>query len=392
MSMETLLTCEDKKISEYVRVIENLDELKNMQEDSRKIYLYSAGFTANNFYINLQASGIKLKFEAVLVTRFEGNPYYFYGIPVKQYDTLSISENDCILLSMAERSRNEIIEYLKDCRAELAYISPKVFYQDVYNSIKPFADYFPEKITGLNLPAKGEDKFVWSCWWQGEDEAPELVKACWKSQRENLPDDVRHIIITKDNYQEFITIPDYILDKFKDGNNLLAHLADYIRVCLLYKYGGVWLDSTVLQLEKLPDDCWRLPLYTWQFDNTHFYTKTIWTTWFLAGKKGSVLYQFVMEAFLYYFSVYDKVKYYFTIDYFIAICTRQCEGVLEQFKQIPYNNEFVLNLNEHLRESYTPEHFRACCKGAILQKINRHIQGYPEDSMYSFIIHKYLQK
>lgn len=369
-----------------VIVIKSLDELKRFLSGERKFFLYSAGFAAWNFVQSLKACNIQLKIEGVLVTNSNGNPKKFEGIPVIQYNKTILKKDDYILLTVSERFKEEIVAYLENCPAILVYPSPAVFYYDVYESIRLFADAFPNGITRLNQPQVPTERIVWSCWWQGEEAAPEIVKACWRSQRTHLADDIKHIIITKDNYNKYITIPDYVLDKFEKGKNLLAHLADFIRVCLLYKYGGVWLDSTVLLLEQLPEECWKLPLYTWKFDNTHFFSNTIWTTWFLAGQQGNVLFQFVMEAFLYYFRNYEQVKYYLTIDYFISICTNLVDGVLEQFKQIPYNNEKANTLNMHLNEPYSEINFCKYCEGTFLQKLNRNGSGYGKDSVYAHII------
>lgn len=369
-----------------VITIHDLNDLKQYLSVKRNYYLYSAGFAAWNFMQSLASCQISLRIEGVLVSGSSGNPEQFLGVPVIQYGRGLLKEEDCILLTVSERFKTEIINHLESCPAKLVYPSPAIFYYDVYNSIKPFADCFPKGITGLNRPKAPAGKLIWSCWWQGEEEAPEIVKACWRSQRRDLGNGRKHIIITKDNYKDYIEIPDYVMDKFQNGSNKLAHLADFIRVCLLYKYGGVWLDSTVLLLKQLPDKCWELPVYTWRFDNTHFFSDTIWTTWFLAGRQGNPLCQFVMEAFLYYFRNHEHVKYYLTIDYFISICTHLVDGVLEQFKQIPYNNEKASVLGGHLQERYTEENFDRYCNGTILQKLSRHEMNYDKDSIYAHIV------
>ena len=373
-----------------MKEIKNLEDLRTLVSTERVFHLYSAGFAAGNFLGNIHTCGIQIDIRDILVTKSEGNPDKFCEYPVVEYKESALNEKDCILLTVSDRFKDEIVNHLAGTKAEVVYPSPVIFYNDVFDSIAPFIVSFPKNISGINSPIDYSVKRVWTCWWQGEKAAPDIVKACWQSQWENIPEDAEHIIITKDNYAEYITIPDYIMDRFQNGENMIAHLADFIRACLLYRYGGVWLDSTVLLLDVLPDECWSLPLYTWRFDNTHFASKTIWTTWFLGAQKGSLLWQFVMEAFLYYFTAYDKVKYYLTIDYFIAICSNLFEEVLEQFRQIPYNNEKAVRLAEHLHEPFSEESFREYCKDTFLQKLSWHGEGYKEGSMYSNILHKYI--
>ncbi len=373
-----------------MRSIEHLEELKKLLSTYKNFHLYGTGFPAASFMQGLQACGIQVDIQNVLVTDMEGNEDSFWGIPVMQCNKLVLHENDCILLTVRERLIKEIFEYLSGCSAEIVYPSPAIFYHDVYDSIKPFIDRFPNSLTGVNAPVDHTGRMVWTCWWQGEEMAPDIVKACWESQRRNLPDGVQHMIITKDNYEKYLTIPDYCLDRFRDGKNMVAHLSDVLRASLLYKYGGLWLDSTVLLTEVLPDECWELPLYTWRFDNTHFNSQAIWAIWFFAAQKGSILWKFVMEAFYYYFSIYEKVKYYFTMDYFVAICCNLFGEVLKQFEKIPYNNNTAVELNRHLDETYLENKFHDYCKGTFLQKLNWHRDDYAEDSVYTHIVKKYL--
>lgn len=379
-----------------MRVIETLRELREFLSEDRTFHLYSAGFAAGNFMQSLKTCDIPITVESVLVTNMKGNPEKFWNIPVVPYDESTLDERDCILLTVSERFKDEILTHLKNCSAEIVFPSPLIFYNDVYGSIRPFAETFMKEerknVSRWNKPVENSCRRVWTCWWQGEESAPDIVKACLQSQRENSPEGTEHIVITKDNYSEYITIPDYVLDKFQKGDNKLAHLADFIRACLLYKYGGVWLDATVLVVDSIPDECWTFPLYTWKFNNTHFASNAIWTIWFLAAEKGNILWRFVMEAFLYYFSVYDIIKYYFTMDYFIAICTNLSDEVLAQFERIPYNNESADSLGKHLYESYTEEGFRDYCKGTFFQKLNHHGKGYGDDSIYAYILHRYLYK
>jgi len=367
--------------------INNLADLKNVFSSTKRFHLYGAGNQASNFLSDLDSCGIAADIKDILVTSIAGNPPYLRDIPVIQCDKSVLDKDDWIFLTVNDTLKTKIISYLDGCGATLVDAFPAI-YHDVYNSIKPFIENFPNQLSHLNgSPIRHLGKVVWTCWWQGLDRAPQIVKSCWNSQRKNLPADTRHIIITKDNYSDYITIPDYILTKFENGKNGLSYLADFIRSSLLYRYGGVWLDSTVLLLDTLPEECWTLPLYTCQFDASHFFTKTIWMGWFLAAQQGSILYQFVMEAFLYYFSKFEKIKYYLTIDYFISICINEVPGVLEQFQQIPYNNATAFRLSSHLYEPYSKELFHEYCKDTFLQKLSWRLNdSYSEESILHHII------
>ena len=54
--------------------------------------------------------------------------------------------------------------------------------------------------------------------------------------------------INNDNINEYIKeLPDYFYDL------LPAHQADYVRVCVICDYGGIWLDSDTIVMDSLDD-------------------------------------------------------------------------------------------------------------------------------------------
>ena len=83
---------------------------------------------------------------------------------------------------------------------------------------------------------------IFTLWLQGEDKAPTLVKACYRSVRRNCKQEL--VVLDEKTVFDYITLPDYIMKKRKAGKISHAHFADICRVELLYQHGGYWLDST----------------------------------------------------------------------------------------------------------------------------------------------------
>lgn len=85
---------------------------------------------------------------------------------------------------------------------------------------------------------------VWVCWFQGMENAPRMVQKCYQSLQENLTD--REIIlITFDNLKDYVQFPVFIQEKIERGIINKAHLSDLLRLELLLRYGGTWIDATV---------------------------------------------------------------------------------------------------------------------------------------------------
>lgn len=57
---------------------------------------------------------------------------------------------------------------------------------------------------------------IWTVWWQGEDNLPEVVRLCHASVRRYCGDHPFKIL-TQANYQEYVTLPGCVMEKFQAG-------------------------------------------------------------------------------------------------------------------------------------------------------------------------------
>ena len=120
---------------------------------------------------------------------------------------------------------------------------------------------------------------IFTLWLQGEDKAPPLVQACFRSVRKNCKQEL--VVLDEKTVFDYITLPDYIMKKRKEGKIAHAHFADICRVELLYQHGGYWLDSTGLATSEIPQ---------WIEDEDFFV--------YLAGKNVGSPYSFMQNCFI----------------------------------------------------------------------------------------------
>jgi hypothetical protein len=123
-------------------------------------------------------------------------------------------------------------------------------------------------------------KVIWTLWLQGWDEVPDIVQACLNTWEENNPDWTINKISLANIYDY---LDDSILLSSMSGKNVQPEaLSDVIRIALLERYGGVWVDSTVYCLK---------PLDTWLFEKlgSGFFafekpsSERMLASWFLAA-------------------------------------------------------------------------------------------------------------
>lgn len=105
---------------------------------------------------------------------------------------------------------------------------------------------------------------VWVCWLQGIDHAPDLVKVCYQSLVDNLIDrDI--ILLTEENYRDYVNFPEFIQSKIDRGIISRTHFSDLLRLELLIRYGGTWIDATVYcSGRNIPDYMMNSDLFLFQ--------------------------------------------------------------------------------------------------------------------------------
>ena len=102
---------------------------------------------------------------------------------------------------------------------------------------------------------------IWICWWQGIDNAPEIVKACVNTIKRNAGE-YEVIVITDDNYKNYVQFPDWLEEKRKKGIISRTIYSDLLRLNLLARYGGIWIDSTFFCTGSSFEDYMKIPLWS----------------------------------------------------------------------------------------------------------------------------------
>ena len=185
----------------------------------------------------------------------------------------------------------------------------------LYNKLDLLIENYKED---TNIGIKEEHSPIWVCWWSGEDKAPMIVKQCIKSIRKNAG---KHpvYLITEKNYIEYIDIPPYILNKLTSGIMCIANFTDYLRVSLIEKYGGLWLDATIFCSGRIPEECFETSFYTCKSYpvKSRYVSQFSWTSFCLGGWKNHVFYRFFKEALEKYWRDEETSIDYLLVDYII---------------------------------------------------------------------------
>lgn len=103
-----------------------------------------------------------------------------------------------------------------------------------------------------NQLANGNNRKECICfWWDGFETAPFIVKKCLERTAQIFPE-ASIITISKQNFKEYTTIDQRILDGFEGGKISIQTFSDILRFNLLKNHGGLWVDATIYFLKPYP--------------------------------------------------------------------------------------------------------------------------------------------
>lgn len=209
-----------------------------------------------------------------------------------------------------------------------------------YTSIKRFdASYLV-----VSSPMYHSNK-VWVSWIQGMDNAPALVQRCYRSLQENLKD--REIIlITSKNLKEYTDMPSWILQKYEKGLITHTHFSDLLRLELLCKHGGTWIDSTVFcSGGNIPSYMLDSELFMFQNLKPGADGSTLnISSWFMTAFAHNKVLMAVRELLWEYWKKEDRLIDYFLVHHFIMMAQEYYKEDWKKMVQYPNSMPHILLL------------------------------------------------
>ena len=172
---------------------------------------------------------------------------------------------------------------------------------------------------------------IWICWFQGIENAPYIVKKCYQSVKK-YNSDKEIVVLTENNFDQYVTFPEYILSKWKQGIITNTHMTDLLRLELLITYGGLWLDATVLCTGAAPEYFFNSDLFFYQTlkpgrDGHASYI----SSWLMEAKSNNKILMATRELCYEYWKTNNSMWDYFLLHDFMSIVL---EKYAEDWKKI----------------------------------------------------------
>lgn len=205
---------------------------------------------------------------------------------------------------------------------------------------------------------------IWVCWLQGMETAPNIVQCCYHSLTTHITNK-EIILLTENNYRDYVNFPIYIQKKIDQGEISKTHMSDLLRLELLTHYGGTWIDATVFcSGDNIPEYMLNADLFLFQDLKPGLDGHcTCISSWFITASSNHPILQLTLALLYEYWRVHSKMIDYFLFHYFFQLAV---EAYSEFWKQvIPFSNATPHILLLRLFEPYDAKTWEAvksiCC-------------------------------
>lgn len=217
-------------------------------------------------------------------------------------------------------------------------------------------------------------RIVWSTWLQGMGKAPETVRVCMESWHRELPEyDIR--VVDSCNYHKWVELPPYVVEKHRKGLIPPALFCDLLRLALLKRYGGVWMDASVycsgFGNEKLRVRWDRIMDYeftVFRYFHRGSAVPVGLSNWFMAAVPNEKVVSVVFNALLAYWRDYDCTVNYYVMHLFLGMALRTFPDVASS---MPHENSYhSLLLGKVLADDYNDAKWRELASNVSIHKLN----------------------
>ena len=207
----------------------------------------------------------------------------------------------------------------------------------------------------FNTCNQENSKIIWTLWMQGYENAPELVKSTIDSIRKFAElNNFQFILLEENTIEKYVVFPKLIKEKMDLGVIDYTKISDILRVSLLAKYGGTWVDATIYMKEEFDSSLLLQNYYTIKTGGIEDYSPNIsnnrWKGFFLSG--NSSLFSFTRDFFFEYYSRYDIAVDYLLIDYIFDIAYKYDEKIKNQMLELEKSNPNLFWLESHLGDEF----------------------------------------
>ncbi len=226
------------------------------------------------------------------------------------------------------------------------------------------------------------DNVIWQYWHQGKQNAPFLIQKCFESV-EKFENDKKIIVLSFDTIKDYVDLPQKYYDLVKKGKMPLALFSDILRLYLLEKYGGCWIDSTIFLTDKIPNDIMESDFFVFQKDKKTDVMEDKMSCFFIRAKKGCKHIKALKNILENYWMENNFVINYFMFEHISSIIS-YADILKKEWDKMPYYDaETTGILQKIIHQKFNQNTFEEIKNKTPIHKLSyKIIKKYSNGSSY----------
>lgn len=208
---------------------------------------------------------------------------------------------------------------------------------------------------------------IFMFWQQGEAEEPPIVRKCIAEARRIYGEKL--VFLCGKNLYDYIRLPDYVMEKWNLGQMIPAHFADIVRLELLYRYGGFWMDATLFPTGPVKKEIEEADFFMYVTGRNKTSQMMVHNC-FIRARKGNQLLSLWRQLVMEYWRREEKAKAYYLVHFLFQLLIRHNSLAAAEYAGMPkIETPCILRLWENVgNQPYDPELEREIKNEAFFQK------------------------
>lgn len=255
------------------------------------------------------------------------------------------------------------------------------YIEHVLSILKKSLEQDAKKIkTGIST-SQNEKPIAWSLWWQGAENLPPILKVCLESQKKYIESaGVDYRFVDDSNINDYIEIPLVIREKVKKGIISFTHYSDYVRIALIEKYGGMWIDITLLLTQMIDVSIFDKEFYSFNLDHSiqppagigQKITICKWAGFMLGSSYlHHPLFEYIRSSLERYWTEHDCDIDYFLLNSIIRVAYDSNNDVKRLIDSIPVNNSNLYKLSPIINEIWDERQWETLTRNNTFFKLTQ---------------------
>lgn len=206
----------------------------------------------------------------------------------------------------------------------------------VKKNLLKYADFaLKEPFEEVLPPVNNNREYIWQYWHQGRENAPLIIQKCLESV-EKYEGDKNIRVLSFDTIKDYVELPQKYYDLLESKRIPIAIFSDILRLYLLEKYGGCWVDSTIFLTDRIPQEVWNADFCVFQKNPSNDMHENKMSCYFIRAAQNSINLRAIKRAIEKYWHEQDFLINYFMFEHLSTLLSDRNSLLKSEWDKMPY--------------------------------------------------------